>query len=278
MSNIESIFSPEYNEESELDERGRVIERLTSKFPRFKSLIMAFITTTASLSAPELIEADAGTETATQAMEKITDQEFKESVNKIENLMALVGSNIPTNSVYSEIWGCKEINRGVTIDEIPKGELPESAQNVFIGHQQLSGNVIGMLKNGEKDTANIMDATKSVFYISPAEGGSIIEGGATEIKGVGHTRSEALQNALENAAGFLGETVSSNSELVDKTSDNGSDSHINNSFTEVIQVNSHQFISEYRIINGEETNDGNVNNNEYHVTIEIKGGTFTPEK
>ena len=290
MSKFESftptVESSEDKNEISLEQRKSIIENVINKFPRLRSLVLAFITTTTVMSAPESAEPAVpvqGTkieqkalrtdvETAEMALEKVSDQEFKDTVNKIEAEMKDVGSNIPTNSLYSEIWKSTCINGGATFNEKKSGSLPESAQHVFIGAEHMSG-----IYTHDGAIANMFDGTKSSFYVSPTENGSIVEGGKIEIEGIGSTRGEALQNALEHSVMFLGEEVTSNTELHDKNVDDGKDSSAESSLTEVIKTGGKHFITEYKIVKGKEVKDGR-GDKEYRVTVEIQGGTFTPEK
>ena len=309
MSKFESfapkVENPESEAETSLEKRKSVIEKLTNKFPKLRSLVLAFVTTTAALSAPELAQTNEpvqGTkieqkasrpeETAEAALEKISDQKFKDVVQKLKDEMALIGVNVPTNSLYSEVSESMSVNNGNTFNENKIGNLPESAQNVFINSEHVSGYSSQDKHNGDNGSANMMDGIKSVFYVSPVEKGSIIEGGKIEIKGFGHTRSEALQNALEDGAKFLEVEIASNTTLDDKMEDRGDKSSFETTLTSTIKSGSKHFVKEYKIINdeqpkGEKYSDGGHrvygsgfygDNQEHRVTIEITGGQFTPEK
>ena len=135
-------------------------------------------------------------------------------------------------------------------------------------------------ENG-KSIANMMDGTKSAFYISPTEKGTIVEGGKVQIEGIGLSRTEALQNALEHSVMFLGEEVTTNTELNERMedSDNPSSKTI---LTETIKTGGKHFVKEYKIKKVEQ-GKGTImvtggDGKEYHVTVEITGGQFTPEK
>ena len=278
--------------ETSLENRKGVIEKLTSKFPRLRPLVLAFITSTAALTAPELagsyepaqeakIEHKATRETAEAALEKISDQAFKDAVKKIEDEMASIGSNMPTNSIYSEVWKSVEVNHGATVNEKKNGSLPESAQNIFISSEHASGMLSKDGRENGKSIANMMDGTKSAFYISPTEKGTIVEGGKVQIEGIGLSRTEALQNALEHSVMFLGEEVTTNTELNERMedSDNPSSKTI---LTETIKTGGKHFVKEYKIKKVEQ-GKGTImvtggDGKEYHVTVEITGGQFTPEK
>jgi hypothetical protein len=190
--------------------------------------------------------------------------------------MTSVGSNIPTNSIYNEVWKCMEVNKGVTASEKKNGSLPESAQNIFISSEYASGMLSEDKIQDGKSGANMMDGTKSAFYISPTEKGTIIEGGKVQIVGIGSTRAEALQNALEHSVMFLGEEVTSNTKLNDRMEDSGNPLS-KTILTETIKTGGKHFIREYKIVKGENA-QGGTDNKEYRITVEVQGGQFTPEK
>lgn len=279
--------------ETSLEKRKSVIEKLTNKFPKLRSLILAFITTTVALSAPELAQANEpvqGTKieqkasrteegTVETALKKIDDQQFKDIVEKIKTEMALFNSDIPTNSLYGENWEYTTVNNGVTQKENKIGSLPESAQNVFINSEHMLGQCTKDGVSDGKRIANTMDSTKSLFYILPTEKGTIIEGGKIELEGIGRTRSEALQNALENSVSFLGVDVASATELNDKIED-GKKASFETTLTKTIKTGSRHFVKEYKIIKVEQGKGKIIGGDgqEYHVTVEITGGQFIPEK
>src|SRR3989344_7433669 len=107
MSKFESATPVENlvgDHESSLEKRKDVIEKLANKFPKLRPLVLAFITTTAAMSAPELTHADepsqgtrmeqkgkrAEVETAEAALSKVKDREFKDGVEKIREEMLSV--------------------------------------------------------------------------------------------------------------------------------------------------------------------------------------------
>lgn len=290
MPKFES-FAPQAEnlEEAEVEtsfkERKSVIEKLTNKFPKLRSLVLAFITTTAAMSAPEFVQSHEpveGTkmeqkadeqETAEAALEKITDQDFKNIVEKIGKETDSFGSEAPKNSLYGETLDYTELNRGVTLKESKKGTVPESARNVFVNYELASGESTKVSSSG----ANIFSRTKSSFYIAPAEKGSAVEGGKIEMQGIGSTRSEALQNALENSVNFLGISVDTGTSLDEQAIDSDKPS-FESTLTTKTKTGGRHFISEYRIVRGEEVKEGMGKKGEYKVIVEITGGQFVPEK
>ncbi|MCX6716471.1 MAG: hypothetical protein NTV72_00925 [Candidatus Taylorbacteria bacterium] len=270
MSNFES-FPP-----AESREKG-VVDGLLNKFPKLKTLILAFATAASVMSAPELTKAEVGT--AEAALEKINDKDFKDVVKKIESEMFMVGSNIPTNSTYKEVWNCIEVNKGATFSEKKDGVLPESAENVSISSECMSGMISKDGAEGGESIANMMDGTASAFSITPVEieKGTVIEGGKVEIDGIGSTRVEALQNALEHSVMFLGEEVETDKELNTETKDTDHSASTKTAFNEIVKRGGKHFIQGYKIVKGEEV-DGGAGKKEYKVTVEVRGGQFTPEK
>jgi len=292
MSKFES-FSPvveslEDKKGMSLEQRKSVIEKVINKYPRLRSLVLAFMTTTATMSAPELVEPgipvqgvrmeqkdssnSLGIEATDLALEKIDDVKFRQIVDKIRDEMKTVGSNIPKNSVYSELWQSSSVNDDASFAEKNTGDLPESAQHVLIGSEHLSGTY-----THDGAVVNVYSGTKTSFYVSPVEGGTVTEGGKVEMLGIGSTRGKALQNALENSVKFLGEEVTSNTDLDDKIVDNDTNPSAESTFTEVIKVESNHYVTGYKIVKGEEVKDGK-RDHEYRVVVEVRGGTFTPGK
>jgi len=287
MPKFES-FIPKTKAENEtknsLENNRTVIEKLTRKFPKLHSLILAFITTAAVMSAPEFaqssdsekrakIEQKASLpeqETAETAIEKISDLEFKDEVEKIQREMNSFGSDLPKNAIYSAAWDYTQINEGITLKENNAGDIPESATEVFVR----SENIHGESTQGSSLGENMFSRMKSSFYILPAERGLIVEGGKIEMQGIGNTRAEALQSALKNYVMFLGQDIDT-TKISDET--NG----IENILTSTTKTVAGHFINKYRIIQDEEVKD-DINtsgiNGGYKVVVEITGGQFTPEK
>lgn len=268
MPNFESFKQQTKEAGSSLES----IRKITEKFPKLRSLILAFIASTTTFSAAKFTEADnlivREPFTAEAALDNIDDPKFREIVDQIKTEMSLLSSEIPTNSLYGNYWEHTSINAGETFKQNQIGNLPESATNVFITSEHITGQAItdDMLNS---ESANAFSSTKSFFYISPTEAGSVIEGEKMVLEGIGETPSEALQNALENSVGFLDMNITNNLESATDIKDN-------TVLAETIKTSSMHFIKEYKVIHTSQATE--KDHLEYRIVIEIISGEYTPEK
>jgi len=219
MSKFE-LFSSKNNEFGSekvapfFEERKSVIGKLIEKFPKLRSLILVFITTTAMMSAPELgyskgVEQETQNEpgitdfkkqTAQDALEKITDKEFRDLAQEFQDKASLFGSNIPVSSMYSEIYEDIRVNgtrgnKGNTYDIKKVGNLPKSASKIIIGIERIERNIFG---SNPWDYPSLV-ASKSILYVTSVPNAAMIEGAEVEkitVSGFGSTPDEALENAI----------------------------------------------------------------------------------
>jgi len=275
-----------------LEKRMGTIKRLVRSFPTYKSLILAFITSTAPGVQAQFVGGQMGSqattveqssittenrETAETAPKKIDDQEFKSVVAEIEAQMNIIGSVIPENSLYTEEFAHKNINGEQTLTQKSTGSLPESANNVFIGTERISTSI--SLQTGFQQTGfqiNTMNGIKSVFYMYPGTEGDILEGKKIETRGVGSTRAEALQNALEESILLFGLDVRADNVLENRDSKEAQNLP-SELFVDTTSTKGLSYITEFSVIHGGET----VNTfgiTEYSVTIEVQGGQLIPQK
>jgi len=270
-----------------LEKRMDTIKRLVQRFPTYKSLILAFITSTAPGVQAQFVGGQMGSqattfeqssitaenrETAETALKNIDDQGFKSVVAGIEDKVDIIGSVIPENSLYTEEFTHKDINGGKTLTQKSTGSLPESANNVFIGTERISTSI--SLQTGFQ--INTMNGIKSVFYMYPGIEGDILEGKKIKMQGVGSTRAEALQNALEESILFFGLEVKTDNVLKNRDSKDAQNSS-SELFVDATSTKGLSYITEFSVIHGGET----VNNfgaTEHSVTIEVRGGQLIPQK
>jgi len=270
-----------------LEKRMGTIKRLTQKFPTYKSLILAFITSTAPGVQSQFVGGQMGSqattveqssittenrETAETALKKIDDQGFKSVVAEIGTQMNIIGSVISKNSLYTEEFTHENINGGQTLTQKSTGSLPESANNVFIGTERISTSI--SLQTGFE--INTMNGIKSVFYMYPGTEGDILVGKKIETQGVGSTRAEALQNALEESVLLFGLEVRADSVLENRDSKEAQNLP-SELFVDTTSTKGLSYITEFSVIHGGETvNTFGVT--EYSVTIEVQGGQLIPQK
>jgi len=299
MPSFESFTPKPAREEfvfsSALEQRRATLENLTKKFPGLKSIVMAFVLTTAALSAPELAHSNEHTKETNieqqdvhdAAHEEITHQELKSAFQKLWRTIDGVGADVPIDATYRSTLESLSVNGASTVSDEASGTLPDSAQDIVIGHEvaTVAADHTTMTNHSAVD---MVEGLKSTFYVSPIEQGSIVEGGTSQVIGFGSTRAEALQNALENAATFMGVDISS--DLKSKSASTTGD----DSFTAEIASKSHtsanskHILKGYKIIGDEQPSDGvytdgqksvssdNLSDSEHRVTVEIIGGTLVP--
>jgi len=240
------------------------INNLMSRFPQLRTLFLATMATTASMLGPESLEAgEIGQLTEVEQLtrissisEKITDKTTRRQIKGFEYLLNTVGSEVPDSALYSsEALTLNEKGKPFSGSVNETGHLPDSAENIYLGGEQLSG---GAESNGVE-----FGAIKNIFYITKAGKGDVIEGDTELVKDEALSKNEALNSALRrylfnkslhvSTGTYEGATVRSN-----------------------LSIGGTCFVKSYKII--EVKNTKIDNKDAYEVTVEIKGGQFTPKK
>lgn len=296
MSSFESFAPKPTREESApssaFEQRGVALENLAKKFPKFKSLMMTFVLTTAAFSAPEFLRASEPTpetegEQEDTVSEKVTHEELKSAFSKLWERVDGLGTKVPENPTYLDTLEHLNANSTHTFSDTDSGTLPESAQDIVIGHEVATVTADHAVTGSTGDSVDLVQGMKSVFYVAPVEGGSITEGGTSQITGFGSTRAEALQNALESAVNFMGVDISSGSKLEDSSMTGDNVSAAESALTSHTETKSRHVLKGYKILEDVQPSGGvyadgqksvwsdSLSDTEHRVTVEITGGILT---
>jgi hypothetical protein len=220
----------ESSEKSPAEERREAIDRVIQALPQLRPVILAFVTSTALMSAPEYVRADTGKTTAEDSQENGSEASPE------------IRFEIPPAAFYEHRMSLDSKDGDENIQVHADGTIPESAENVVIGLNRNTDSRLQTVNGG----GDIRHTFTNDFYILPIEGeSSSAEGGkAFEMKGVGETPQEALQNALEEAVDFMGLYVESEKSLEEKSDGDTASSD----FSDHITTRSAHPIKGFRVI------------------------------
>ncbi len=284
MPKFESFDSDSYIDREEdgraFENQKVVLDKLSKKFPKFKSMLTALVLTTLALSVPEstksndvkseisISQIDVGNqELIKSALENIDSAVFRDAARSIHTEFEAIELESPRNFLYSGVSDYSSLNDKIVINDDFEGEIPESAQNVFINYSFTASEVVDF----QGSDLNIFNRTQTVFNIDSIEEdfSPELETQRIQLQGFGANKKEALQNALESAVGFFGLEVESKDNLV-----LGGDSQVT---TSNLGTTGRYFIKEYKLVEEEEIQDEN-GLSLYRIVLDIIGGKVIEDK
>lgn len=257
-----------------------VLDKLSKKFPKFKSVLTALVLTTLALSIPESTKSNAiksetsitqidvdNQELIKSALENIDSAVFRDAARSIHTEFEAIELESPRDFLYSGVSDYSSLNDKIVINDDFEGEIPESAQNVFINYSFTTSEVVDF----QGSDLNIFNRTQTVFNIDSIEEdfSPELETKRIQLQGFGINKKEALQNALESAVGFFGLEVESKDYLVLR-----GDGQVT---TSNLSTTGRYFIKEYKIVEEEESQDEN-GLSLYQVVLDIIGGKVVEDK
>ncbi len=240
-------------EKTLVEERREAIDRVIRAFPGLRPVILAFVTSTALMSAPEYVRADTG---------KTTTEDSQENRPEVS---PEVRFEIPPAASYEHRMSLGREGEDETIQVHAEGTIPESAENIVIGVNRDSASRLESV-DGQ---GHMSYSFSNDFYILPIEGEPLVSeaGRVFQIKGVGGTSQEALQNALEEAAHSMGIDIESRPSFKEKSD---SDT-VSSDFTSHTTTMATHAIKGYRVVEQQDDSlDGIKGARGYcSVTVEI---------
>jgi len=271
----------DYRESSDSFESQRaVLDKLSHKFPKFKSLLTALAVATLALSVPESTKSnDIKSETSiTQAevndqelikvaLENIDNPSFKDVARSIQAEFDAIELESPEDFLYSQVSDYSGLNDEIVINDVFEGDIPDSAQNISVGYSFSTSEVI----NYQDSNLDVFSRTQFVFDIRSVDEQSSLEPELKRIqlKGFGANKKEAIQNALESAVAFFGIEVESKDELA-----SGFDGQVT---TSTIQNTGRFFVKEYKLVEEDESQD-ETGLAPYRVVLDIVGAKIDENK
>lgn len=211
MNTFETPVSIEMTHESDRSDKDRdgILERLASKYPRLRSLIAAFVITSAGLVSPEIAAAKTKPEapqvisyhlkSPDKALKKIQDPDFKSAFVALREAADGVITEAPIDAIYSYRSRNTTVNKKTALGIEEEGRLSEFGEKVMIEIESFYGRISGVGQNYGRSGFLEAYLYESSLHISPAGDQELKPGQAFEVDGVGATKEQAVRFALENA-------------------------------------------------------------------------------
>ncbi len=185
--------------------------------------------------------------TVEQALQKIDDPKFVESVKNIMKQLDQAGDAPKGNVVYDESEIFKTLDNSANCVNKKNGQLPRSAKDVVIKNH---GTLLGANKSsaeGDKSSYVHFRGLKEDFSITKSDK-PIEEAGEMTMEGQGRTEEDAIVNALKSASDFAGEDIESKDTGSHKTVDDGGNVSTSRELTELIKTGSEHAVKGFEVV------------------------------